>query len=161
MNDRMSMNEFIAFVSTQTEKIFRQTGRVLPMYHAIKRDGHHIVGPMPDANKDTAVAIVRALFELQDVVRYVFIDEAWTVCAKSEEADALRNMTENQGLASHPDRIEILMFHAEDENEGVTMGMRDIIRGKGKTKLGPLKLERPNNMEGRMAGMLPRRTRAH
>lgn len=154
------MNEFIEFVSAQTERIFHQTGCVLPMYHAIKRDGHHIVCPMPDANKDTAVAIVRALFELQDVVRYVFIDEAWTVCAKSEEADALRNMAE-RGIASHPDRVEIILFNAEDENEGLTMGMRDIIRGKGKAKLGPLKLERPNNMEGRMAGMLPRRTRAH
>ena len=34
---------------------------------------------MPGLSKDENVALIRALFEIRNVVRYVFFDEAWTL----------------------------------------------------------------------------------
>jgi hypothetical protein len=53
------------------------------------------------------------------------------------------------------------MLQGEDEQEGMLSGRRNIIRGKGKPKLGPLQIERFNNSQGRMVGLLPKRGTMH
>jgi hypothetical protein len=61
-----------------TEQFFRKRGRIFPMYHVVKADGaQEAMQAPPLEDKDEAMALMRAYFELFDIKRYVFIDEAW------------------------------------------------------------------------------------
>jgi hypothetical protein len=156
------LRSMIERASRHVEGIFQVTGHILPMWHAIKSNGQHIITPAPATDdKDMAAAIMRALFELEDVVCCLFIDEAWTI--EADNAADARKITEwiaqGHGARDHPDRREVVAFAAEDES-GMLTARRPIIRpAHGKPKLGPLQIDDMRGMEssGRMVGMLPRR----
>ncbi len=99
----------------------------------------------------------------KDVVRYIYIGETWTLdrmIERSEEAAILRD-----GLANHPERVEIVQLQGEDDECGQIMGQRRIIRPEsGRPYLGPLEMviDLPFmpygatvQSEGRMVGVLP------
>ena len=72
--------------------------------------------------------------EVLDIVAYVFMDEAWILEAKLPPNSTAAEREEfaatcRAGLSEHPDRIEALMFSAEDAG-GMLMARRVIIRGK-------------------------------
>jgi hypothetical protein len=158
------LRELIAFASGQCDKLFAREGIIYPMWHAITSTGETLIETPPFDNKDLAVAMIRALFDLRDVVRYVFVDEAWTLSRMlqpNEEEKAYR-----EGLANHPDRIEIVMISGEDHECGQLMVHRNIIRpAKGKPYLCPLQSlddlpfippgAHATQSEGRMVGLLP------
>jgi hypothetical protein len=150
------------FADKQSVRIFRQNGRILPMYHAITEDGTNFVTPPFSDNKDEAVAVIRAMFQVRKVVRYVFIDEAWILDITRtgiDEAD-LDRIT-RAGLEHHPDRREILMLCAEDRSGARMMGHRFILRPEhGKPKLSPLTMLGDGQTEGRMVGLLQREGKA-
>ena len=73
------LRDLIAYASDFCEKEFARKGAILPMWHAITSAGKNMIERPQFADKDLAVAMIRALFDLADVVRYVFIDEAWTL----------------------------------------------------------------------------------
>lgn len=132
------------------------------MYHAIKRDGTHFVFPALSSNKDTGVALARAAFELFDVVRYIFINEAWVLDARRRGMTAAESeRIDREGISTHPDRIEVVMFAAEDETEGMLMARRCILRPEhGKPKLTALEyMPDSGRFQGRMVGLLPRHSR--
>ncbi|WP_245285001.1 hypothetical protein [Bradyrhizobium sp. th.b2] len=53
---------------------------IAPMWHAITSDGETLIEPHPTfLGKDMAAAMMRVFFDLRDVVRYVYIGEAWTL----------------------------------------------------------------------------------
>jgi hypothetical protein len=81
MSDNLlDLKSLIEFASKNADKIFRQTGVIYPMYHAIKVSGETTILTPPDTDdKDIAVGMVKAWFALNDIDRYVFIDEAWIV----------------------------------------------------------------------------------
>jgi hypothetical protein len=74
-----------------------------------------------------------------------------------EENDELIKYAREKGLAGHPDRVEIVVFSAEDENEGQLAAHRLIIRGNGKPTLGPLLFMDETMSSSRLVGLLPRR----
>lgn len=146
----------IEHASDWAEKQFGRKGRLWPMWHAVKANGDHIVMEAPPGSKDESAAMVRAFFELNDVVRCLFIDEAWIAVGGEE----LRRWVEenNQQIATYPGRVEVVAFMGEDDVDGMLTAHRKIIRGEGKPKLGPLTVnERWDNAQGRLVGMLPRR----
>lgn len=154
------LRELIAFAAEQAAKLFRTTGRVLPMYHAIKRDGTNLIFNAPPGGKDVAVAMVRAAFELHDCIRYVFMDEAWVLEPRGREITAAEwEHIRREGLSEHPDRCEVLMISGEDQASGLVSAHRFILRPEhGKAKLGPLQycdLEGGTSV-GRMVGLLPK-----
>jgi hypothetical protein len=155
------LRKLVEFASEQAAAAFHRSGQVLPMWHAIKRSGDHIVfAPPPGADKATSVGMARAAFELFDVVRYVFMDEAWILNAIGREIGAAEMERINrEGLSQHPDRVEVIMFSAEDEAEGMLTAHRLILRPeRGKPKLKPLEIFDLTGVtsEGRMVGLLPR-----
>lgn len=159
-----TLREFIQHASGGIERVFHRTGIVKPMWHAITRDRDEMIFPPPAPDKDDAAVMVRVLFELRDVVRYVFIDEAWIVDAMGEnntperlEAVAAAAIT---GATASPLREEVVMFAAEDEAEGSLMARRRIIRpAHGRATLGPLQYDpRGGTIVGRFVGLLPRKT---
>jgi hypothetical protein len=157
------LRELIAFTSGQCDKIFARTGVIYPMWHAITSAGESFIETPRFDDKDVAVAMIRALFDLKDVVRYVFIDEAWTLhrmIQPDEEEKIWR-----EGLSKHPDRVEVVMIQGEDRDYGQIVAQRAIIRpAKGRAYLGPLQTldDLPFmpagahvQSEGRMVGLLP------
>jgi hypothetical protein len=157
------LRELLAFTSGQCDKIFARNGVIYPMWHAVTSTGESFIETPPFDDKDLAVAMIRALFDLKDVVRYVFVDEAWTLnrMIRPEEDENIRR----EGIANHPDRVEVVMIQGEDRDCGQIMLHRDVIRpAKGKPYLGPLQsLDDLSFMpqgasvqsEGRMVGLLP------
>jgi hypothetical protein len=125
------------------------------MYHAVTEGGEELVFSPPAPDKDTSVAMVRALFVIRKVVRYVFIDEAWLLEAKGglDPADLLR--AARKGISGHPDRREVLLLNAEDRHGGHIMGRRYILRPEhGKPKLSPMTILGHDETAGRMVGLL-------
>ena len=143
--------------SDWAEKIFARKGQILPMWHAVTSNGEHVVMDAPSSDKDTSAVIVRAFFELNDVVRCLFIDEAWT----AQGGEELRKWVEehNQQIATYPNRVEVVAFMGEDDADGMITAHRRIIRGQGKPKLGSLEYIdwAGGESSGRLVGMLPRR----
>lgn len=155
------LKELIAFASVQAEKIFRKTGVISPMYHTIKANGDTlIVTPPMDVSKDMAVALIKALFVLENIDRYVFIDEAWILDdRKGPRPDRDYDKIAREGLEHHPDRREIIMFAAKDRRGGIQTASRFILRPEhGKASLAPLVMDDLDyaESEGRMVGLLSR-----
>jgi hypothetical protein len=153
---KAELRKLIEIASEAVEKLFKHTGSVGPMYHGFTADTSFIL-PAPRTDKDTAVEIVRALFEERKVLRYVFFDEAWIVGAK-EPASLMATMAfaKRHGVRNHPDRREVVMFCAEDQTTTV-QAHRYILRPEhGKAKLSPLNWLDAGESEGRMIGLLRR-----
>jgi hypothetical protein len=153
------LRSLIEFASKQAEKIFRIQGAIHPMYHAIKADGQQIIFNAPDDDKDVSVAITMAAFELENVDRYVFIDEAWVVDTRGTDQDLDMDYVNRYGLRDHPDRREVVTFFAENRRGERMQGTRYILRPeRGKPSLSPLKIEdmTGSKSEGRMVGLLRR-----
>lgn len=159
-----TLRGFIDHASHSIDHIWRINPIVRPMWHAITRDGDELIFPPPADDKDNAVVMVRALFELRDVVRYVFIDEAWIVAAFGKDAtpEQLQRVRDAAitGATASPHREEIVMFAAEDEAEGTLMARRGIIRpSHGRATLGPLQYDpRGGALVGRFLGLIPRKS---
>ena len=151
------LRQMIEAASSAVEKLFKIRGVIRPMYDCMTADGVRFVTPAPHEDKDAAVAMMRALFVIKNVVRYVFIDEAWMLDQKGDAAEGARleAWAAKYGVASHPDRREIVMFIAEDL-AGRLSAHRFILRPEhGKPRLSPLKFIPAETLaHGRMVGLL-------
>ena len=156
----MSLRGFVEHASNTLEKVFVKTGIINPMFHVIQRNGKEFAlpGNLSD-DKDMMCAIARKAFEMCDVVRYLYVDEAWIVEAIGPEAERIVRETVRMGARNHPLRKEVIMLSAEDEDEGQLLARRLIIRpATGPAYLGPLEIDTETvQSEGRFVGLLPRR----
>jgi hypothetical protein len=154
----MTIKEFIEFVSEPAKSIFKIEGVLKPMYHAIKSDGEEIIIPTILQDKDLTVTIIKEIFKELDIVKYVFMSEAWTL---SSEKDKVPPELHKKGISEHPDRKEIILIMGEDDN-GSTMASMDIIRRQDEDPtLGPLVFVSSEWYEGRMVGLLPQKGKVH
>jgi len=153
------LKELMDFACNAGSATFLRHGQLRPVYHLIKRDGESVVMGAPHPNKDLAVAMLKAYMQINDIVRYVMMSEAWVAKmgnVTEAEAEAVKHTAATKGLADHPGREEVLHFIGEDA-EGVVQASRDIIRpANGKPTLGPLRMYQSSHAEGRMIGLLPR-----
>jgi hypothetical protein len=158
-----TLRQFVEHASGTVEKVFRRVGVIKPMFHVVKRDGAEFVLPGDiGRDKDMTCVLARAAFEVVDAVRYLFVDEAWTVEALGDNAEEIVREAIRVGVSNHPARKEVIMFSAEDEREGQMLARRVIIRpATGHAYLGPLVIETDNISEGRFVGLLPRKTAVH
>jgi hypothetical protein len=156
------LRKLIEHASGFAEEAMRRLGEVAPIWHMLTRNGEEIVELMPPCeSKDDAVALIRALMAIKDVVRYVYFAEAWFLDLRgADNLGAARKAAREayeKGIADHPDRIEVVTFQGEDAESGRSMtGQRRIIREKGRPYLGPLEFFETTQSEGRMVGMLPK-----
>src|SRR3954462_10542871 len=153
------LKTLVEFASKQADKIFRKTGRLQPMYHAVKSNGQHIVLPMPHEDKDVGVAMVKVWLALEDVDRYVFMNEGWILDrlhGPDITPEEMKRITRH-GLSNHPDRREVLLFMAEDRRGNLLSARQFILRPEhGKASLSSLAIDDMTNVEskGRMVGLL-------
>jgi hypothetical protein len=162
---KRDLEQLIDKASSFAEIMMREKGEVAPIWHMITEGGEELIELTPPLeNKDLAIALMKAAFEWLNVVRYVHFTEAWTLDYRGEKArkisaDEMQKIVD-EGVRNHPDRVEVVMFQAEDNETGLITGHREIIRDKGKPHLGPM-IRFPTNTssEGRLVGMLPRKGR--
>jgi len=158
--------DLIAFASEWAGKVFRRDGEIHPIWHAITRGGEHLILPTPwgdSYDRDLQTAMVRVLFDLKDVVRYVLLHEAWMADFRGtrlsgEQAEALREELNRDGVKNRPDRIEVVMIQAEVEGHVARSAFRRIVRPpRRRAILAPLDMFNlaGANAEGRLVGMLP------
>lgn len=153
----------IESASEWAENLFRRQDAIGPMWHMIRANGEHIVMPGPDTDKDTAATIIRSFCELFDVIRCLFIDEAWIAMglgkSREENERIMAWVNEHGSLQDYPGRDEVVVFQGEDADGLMVSAHRRIIRGHGRPKLGPLEYVDMTGIqsEGRLVGMLPRR----
>jgi hypothetical protein len=135
------LHTLIETTSATAGRVFLEEGALAPFWHAWKPSGESIVTAAPSDDYDTALALIRALFEIEQVVRYVSAAEAW--------------MTIDSGQG--PSESEVLSFAAEDQEQGLLRAHRLISRDRaGKPSLGALEFaEGAWTTEGRWVGLLP------
>ena len=150
------LRAMINVASGWAEKQFNREGAIAPLWHAVKATGEHLVIPAPDTDKDTGAMIMRALFELHDVVCCLFIDEAW-IAEGGEDLKAY--VDQHHGVQHFPGRIEVVAFMGEDADGMMLTAHRRIDRTRSKARLGPLEITDMVGVQsqGRLVGMLPRR----
>jgi Exo-beta-1,3-glucanase len=151
------LRDLLKLASMGAERVFAAKGELLPMWHAETADGVSMLVPAPPTdNKDLAVRLIKALFEERHVVRFVFFDEAWTL--RSTDRAVVDKAVDHGDLSTHPDRVEVVVFVAEDAEGGALGGRRLIHRAPGKkATLGPLEIHEYLEAEGRLIGLLPQR----
>jgi hypothetical protein len=151
--------DLVEFANERVTKIWKVCHEVLPMWHAVTADGEEFLVKQPCPDKDLAAAMIRALFELRNVVSYVYFAEAWILETKTADTtDAQLSDIISHGISNHPDRVDVVMFAAEDER-GMVLARRSIVRPTdGVPTLSAIKYDDDlSRSEGRMVGMLPRR----
>jgi hypothetical protein len=156
------LRALVGMMSRNIEPTFLQDGAIYrPIWHAVDAKGEHLIlPPLPSKTKDEEAIMVRAFFELMDVVRYCVAMEAWTVERKIVGGDrAAVEALRRAGIANEPDRIEVIAFQAEDANEGLLFAQRRIIRPANKKPTLDALFVHPSFGEGsgRFVGMLPQR----
>jgi hypothetical protein len=157
-NSLPDLKSLILFASAQAEKLFRRQRVIYPMYHCIKSNGDNVILNAMDADKDLSVAMTKAWMQLNDVERYVFIDEAWILDNRKGDLPEIDiERARREGLSNHPDRREIVMFAAENR-QSMQTARRFILRPEvGRPTLSPLIIDDiPDHSEGRMVGLLKR-----
>jgi hypothetical protein len=161
---KRDLEQLIDKASNFAEVMMREKGEVAPIWHMITEGGEELIELTPALeNKDLAIGLMKAMFEFFHVVRYVHFTEAWTLDYRGEKARKISadewQKIANEGVRNHPDRIEVVMFQAEDNEAGLITGHREIIRDKGKPHLGPMIFFPTTNAssEGRLVGLLPRK----
>ena len=164
------LRDMLALASDFCELRFARNGEVEPTWHALTAAGESFIErALPDFDGPDALATVHALFDLRDVVRYVFMYEAWTL-ARLLPANEMDRISRS-GLANHPERVEVVTLQGEDRACGQIVAHRRIIRPAGrKPYLGPLEtmeevMRLPRGaaiqFHGRMVGLLPVRGTRH
>lgn len=163
------LRDMIAFASTGSERLFNKTGVVSPTWHGVTATSEYFELEPPHPNKDMAVAMVRAYFELRDVVRYIFVFESWTLARLISDDEIA--FIEQHGVAAHPDRVEVVSILGEDLDAGMLAAHRRIIRPRHRRPyLAPLEMltDLPHvprggtfQSHGRMVGFLPARGTRH
>lgn len=154
------LKSLVEFASAQAEKLFRKQGVIYPLYHAITANGETVILTPPGRDKDLSVAIVKAWFVLNDIDRYVFIDEAWILDVRKSGQPIDEAKVHREGISNHPDRREIVMFAAENRRGELQTARRFILRPEhGKPTLSALVIDDMTGLqhsEGRMVGLLNR-----
>src|SRR4051812_11692741 len=118
IDHQQPLRDLIEHASRFCDSAMRIHGNVAPIWHMITADGEEIVELSPPIDdKDVSVMMIRILFELRNVVRYVYFAEAWMLAVTGKPSDEERARW-SEGLSNHPDRIEVVTFQAEDENCG-------------------------------------------
>jgi hypothetical protein len=161
INVLTDLESMIKFASTQAEKLFRMQGVLYPLYHAITATGETMILPGLDRDKDLSVAMTKAWMQLNDVDRYVFMDEAWMIDDRRGQIGLDIEKAKREGIRNHPDRREIVMFSAENRRGESLTARRFILRPDvGKPTLAPLLIDEVfDHSEGRMVGLLNRENR--
>jgi hypothetical protein len=151
----MTLEELYKHAFWAAEHIFKRHGVLRPMWLCVMPDGGIQPVVIKAPSKDAVVAAMREFFSEEGVVRYAYMDEAWTLETDDISIDAKQAELAKYGgrVRNHPDRIEVVHVVCEECGRNM-MGYRKIIRPtEGPPTLGPEIPPMTNNV-GRFYGLL-------
>ena len=143
----------LEFASNEAERFLTRMRKVPQLWFAIREDGEQFVIPAPHGarNMDEIVAMVTAAFELQRVVRYAHVAEADITDLTGRSEEEIEAFRRNKlQLPS----TEAVMISVEDASQFITATRKIIRPAHGKPRLGPLIVDEPVSVEGRLASLL-------
>ena len=146
----MSLETMVEKAQTIAQRIFDESGELLPMWHMETAGGENIIlsTPLGDADeKELLTQALKVFFKQKNVVRYVFMTEVWFKTMKKDEPRFI-------GEVRHqPDRKEAVMLAGEDRDTGASIMVQfEIDRSSGKpVLLSPSKFDGPS--QGRFTNM--------
>lgn len=158
MTPLTELQDFFAIAAENVARIFRESGEVLPMWHAVDGKDEHMLIATPwndDKEKEATsnglrLMFLRLMFRLKHVKRFAFICEAWTA-----QVSTMAEVNEGPRPSEHPDRREVLMIAAEDREGNTLSGFFYILRPEhGNATLSPLHMNDHDALTGRFTGML-------
>lgn len=136
----MTPEELLNYAAKIAREIFANQGKVLPMFLIMREDGKiaPMIFAMPQKHQMRALgAALRAYFKTEGVVQYASLLEAWTV----ETVEIPDSIKLGGGVASHPDRREIIKIVVETKTTELT-GTYYILRPEhGPAKLSPFQID--------------------
>ncbi len=155
MTPLTELQDFFAVAADKVGEMFRETGHLVPMWHAVTRDDEHMLIATPwenDEEKNITSRELRKLFKAKGVKRFAFLSEAWVlhIDPKVNPQDIRKRPSE------HADRREVLMIEAENREGDSLSGFFYILRPEHSDKptLSPLHMNDYDVMAGRFTGML-------
>lgn len=153
MTPLTELQDFFAITAENLSRMFRESGEVVPMWHAVDGNDEHILIATPwssDEEKDITSRALRQMFRAKKVKRFAFMVEAWTA-----EVSTLAEVNEGPRPSEHPDRREVLMITAENREGNSLSGFFYILRPEhGKATLSPLHMNDYHAVVGRFTDML-------
>jgi hypothetical protein len=148
----LDLHKAIEMFSGLAGELFNNLGYLKPSYF-ICHQGEWQYLPEPSNHpKELVMMAMRKLLRSSGAEAYVFMDEAWIVESKNQEALPL-----DIAPSEHPDRREVVVITAEDET-GQLIARRNILRpDNGKPSLAPLEIYGEVTLKGRMTNLMSRR----
>lgn len=117
--------------------LFNETHEVLPMMHAVRKDGSHAIIPLlwdDQADKARVLQQLKRAMSAFGIQQYAIIAEAWMVDVRRPS-----DLAGYETLKDHPDRREALTISAADNQGNRIAGLYYILRPEhGPPKLSPL-----------------------
>jgi hypothetical protein len=153
MTPLTELQDFFAIAAENAANMFRVSGEVMSMWHAVDGKNEHILIATPwsnDDEKDITADALRQMFHAKKVKRFAFICEAWIATVKT-----MKEINEGPRPSEHPDRREVLMISAENREGDALSGFFYILRPEhGDATLSPLHMNDYTGLKGRFTGML-------
>lgn len=135
---------------------FKKAGGLEPMWICQTMAGELIIvgGEMPDhmgSGRDKLALVLKKVFHEHNVVRYVFMTEAWSY----EGTEMPASIKAGASIESHPDRRELISLAGEDKSGKHLIGAMYILRPEqGPAKLSEFKIFASGHVGGRFARLL-------
>jgi hypothetical protein len=140
MAEQLTLQKLFDTAAQSAAQLFSETGEVLPMMHAVRKDGAHILIPLmweSQKEKQDSLRQLKMALPAFGVQQYVIVAEAWMVDVMQTDAPIGHFKT----LKDHPDRRECLTISAADNKGNHRAGLYYILRPEqGPPKLSPLRL---------------------
>jgi hypothetical protein len=159
-----TLKEWITILTKATETIFNVQHHLTPRY-LIETKHNELLFVVPPDDKDLGIMVMRELLKSGIARRYCFIDEAWLLnrIFDKQYKDGISleetQKIEREGLRNHPDRIEGVIYSAEDSDCQVIAQQVITRPKKGYPSLGPLEFKIMPSQRGytmgRMVGLMP------
>ena len=165
MRTDIDLSTFTETVAASAADVFKECGEVLPMAHAITRNGETLIIGCPWGDENEKIKVIKALRELfrqADVTRYALITEAWTLMGGAAERYAKAGMP--GAVSEQEDRRECLYVQAEDASGENISHVQFILRPEhGKPTLSAPVVNHCDSgqSEGRLSGLLGRPAASH
>jgi hypothetical protein len=154
------LRDIVEVVAMAAGRMIEHRGFIRPMYFIGTTEADGDIGlnvcPAPHRDKDVSVALIRELLVVVEAKFVVFTDEAWVV-------EGTGKFNPDIVVSTHPDRREVVILTAEDDNQHILAQLPIIRDAAGKPSLGPIRWvsDRYGRSEGRLIGLMPQKGVTH
>jgi|SRR5580692_4581606 hypothetical protein len=159
MTDSDPLDRLIDLAIEQAERVLlnQPNASILPTFVLEQANGEVAIFATPwesERDKEITVFALRAIMRKQKVKRYSFLSEAWMATAKPGQ-EKLDRLPDGEQPSQRPDRVEVVVISASNDQGVVKSVMLRMVRGEAGTVI---RLDRDRaeakTIRGRFADLL-------